>query len=399
MTADPAAPISVLQIISSLNPDFGGPPEGARQICRSLRALGVRADLATLDSPGERWGCDCGMIKLGPARLGRYSYSDRLLQWIRENANEYDGVVVHGLWQYHGLATWRALAGTGVPYYVFPHGMLDPWFKHAYPIKHLKKQLYWPAEYRVLRDARAVLFTTEEEKHLARETFDRYDVKEVVIGYGIATPPSDADGASRETFLQRFPELRGKRQVLFLGRIHPKKGCDLLVDAFAKVAPHHPDLHLVMAGPDHDGYQLRLVRQAAQRGVDSRITWTGMLKGDDKWGAYHAAEVFALPSHQENFGISVAEALGCRVPVLISNKVNIWREIAGTGCGFVAEDTLQGATGQLETWLGLSGAQREQMKDNGLACFSKHFHIDATTANLVNTIRENRCTPQRTFAA
>src|SRR5688572_8711541 len=341
-------PLRVLQIISTLNPEAGGPPEGATQICRSLRDRGVKADLVTLDAPEAEWGCACTTLRLGPSRLGRYSYSDRLFGWLKESAHGYDGVIVHGLWQYHGLATWRVLRSARTPYYVFPHGMLDPWFKHAYPLKHVKKNLYWPwAEYRVLRDATAVLFTTEEERQLARQSFGLYRVKESVVGYGIADPPSGNPEKLRAEFLQQFPELQGKRIILFLGRLDAKKGCDLLIDAFASLAHRDPTLHLVMAGPDLVGYRASLIRQAAQRGVDSRICWTGMLKGNAKWGAFHSAEVFALPSHQENFGISVAEALACNCPVLISNKVNIWREVTAEGAGLVADDTLAGTTSLL----------------------------------------------------
>jgi glycosyltransferase involved in cell wall biosynthesis len=389
----------LLQIISSLNPDFGGPPEGAVQICRALRARGIAADLATLDEPDAPWGCECGVFRLGPSRWGRYGYSDRLLNWLRWNRRKYDAVIVHGLWQYHGFAAWRALSGTGTPYYVFPHGMLDPWFKERYPLKHLKKQLYWPwAEHRVLSGAQAALFTSEEERQLARLSFERYRVTESVVGYGISAPDGDPD-RQRAAFLQRFPHLRNTRNLLFLGRLHPKKGCDLLIDAFAKVAHRDPALHLVMAGPDKVNYQPELMSQAARLGLTSRITWTGMITGDLKWGAYHSSEAFVLPSHQENFGISVAEALACRIPVLISNKVNIWREIEAHRAGFVAKDTAQGTEELLHAWLGMEPAERELMGHNGAACFQKHFYIDSAADNLLNTIKTRACKPQHMFAA
>ncbi len=389
----------ILQVIATMNPDFGGPPEGAGQIGRSLGALGIAADIATLDTPDTRWGGEFVMFRLGPGRWGNYGYSERLPAWLRANAHRYDAVIVHGLWQHHGLATRRALRGTGVPYYVFPHGMLDPWFKRQYPLKHLKKQLYWPAECRVLRDAQAVLFTTEEERQLAQQTFGSFRANEAVVGYGISDPPRGERAELRATFLRNFPELQDKRIVLFLARMHLKKGCDLLIDAFAAVAHRDPALHLVMAGPDQEGYRAELVRQAELRGIASRICWTGMIKGDVKWGAYNSAEVFILPSHQENFGVSVVEALACRVPVLISNKVNIWREIVAEGAGIVADDTLDGTTGLLSKWLDLSALERERMGHNGLACFKKHFHVDSTTDRLMTTIRAHRCTPQHISAA
>jgi glycosyltransferase involved in cell wall biosynthesis len=395
MPATTAAPTRVLQLINTMNPDFGGPQEAAGQIGRALTSLGIESDLVTLDAPEASWG-GANVIRLGPTRLGGYSYSDRVVPWLRSNAQRYGSVVIHGLWQYHGLAAWRALRGTGTPYYVFPHGMLDPWFKHQYPLKHLKKQVYWRcAEYGVLRDARALLFTTEEERLLARQTFAPYRVNEAVVGFGISEPSR----GERAQFLRRYPQLQGKRIVLFLGRLHPKKGCDLLISAFASVCSRHPSLQLVMAGPDQDGYQATLMRQAELRGIADRISWTGMITGDLKWAAYQSAEVFILPSHQENFGISVAEALACRVPALISNKVNIWREIEAEQCGIVGNDTAAGTLELLEKWLALSDIERERMKANGLACFRKHFHIESTTARLAATLQASPCAPPNTFAA
>lgn len=140
---------------------------------------------------------------------------------------------------------------------------------------------------------------------------------------GTATPAGDSQ-AQRQIFLDHFPQLDNKRLLLFLSRIHVKKGCDLLIEAFAEVASDD-SLHLVIAGPDQIGWQADLQKQAKQLGIEQKITWTGMLSGDLKWGAFHATEAFLLPSHQENFGFVVAEALACEVPVLISNKVNIWQ--------------------------------------------------------------------------
>jgi len=362
--------------------------EGTRQTSLVLAQMGHHVEVASADDPASPWLRDLGLTvhALGPPRSG-YCYAPRMLPWLRENAARFDAVIVNGLWQYPGLAVRRALRGTGTPYFVYTHGMLDPWFKQTYPLKHLKKALYWPwGEYRVLRDARAVLFTCEEEKLLARQSFGLYRANEVVVSYGTAGPAGDA-AAQEAAFLSRHPELQGKRLLLFLGRIHVKKGCDLLVEAFARVAGADPSLRLVMAGPNQAGWGAALARRADTLGVAGRVVWPGMLTGDVKWGAFRAAEVFVLPSHQENFGIAVAEALACGLPVLISDKVNIWREIEEDGAGLVGPDTQPGADRLLQEWLTLPAAAREEMARRARQCFEGRFEIRMAADRLLEALR------------
>jgi len=380
--------MNFLQVISSADPAHGGPMEGIRQTSEVLAQMGHHTEVASSDDPALPWLRDFSLTvhALGPGKSG-YGYAPRMVPWLRENAARYDAVIVNGLWQYAGLAAWRALRGRETPYFVYTHGMLDPWFKRTYPLKHLKKSLYWPwGDYRVLRDAKAVLFTCEEEKLLARQSFGLYRANEVVVSYGTAGPAGDAV-AQRAAFLSRYPELRGKRLLLFLSRIHVKKGCDLLIEAFARVVGADPSLHLIMAGPDQTGWRPELERRAASLDVPDRITWAGMLTGDMKWGAFYAAEVFALPSHQENFGVAVAEALACSLPVLISNKVNIWREIIEDGAGLVAEDTEVGTTRLLQEWLALPLPARQEMARRARRCFEDRFEIQIAANNLLEALR------------
>ena len=380
--------MNLLRIISSIDPRGGGPIEGARQIDAVLLGRGVSVEIVCLDAP------DAGSFlqtypatvhALGPSILG-YHYNAQMVPWLKANRSRFDAVIVDGLWQYHGFAAWRALAATDKPYFVFTHGMLDPWFKHNYPLKHLKKWLYWPwAEYCVLRDARAVLFTCEEERRLARESFWLYRCNEVVTSFGSAAPPPNGDELAAR-FRQKHSELKGKRIFLFLSRIHEKKGCDLLLGAFAKIAASDPDLHLVMAGPDQTGWAAELKQQARQLDISERISWPGMLLGDDKWGAFYSAEVFCLPSHQENFGIVVAEALACGKPVLISDKVNIWREIEKDSAGIVRGDTLEGTESALECWLSMTQDQRRSMRQSAIRCFDSRFRIERVASDLIEII-------------
>ncbi|MES2089822.1 MAG: glycosyltransferase, partial [Pseudomonadota bacterium] len=347
----------ILHCISSVNPVGGGPIEGVKQLSAVNLRQGHTVEVVSLDDPKSPWVASCPLKchAMGPGKTS-YGYSPKLVPWLRANRSHYDVVIVNGIWQYHSFAAWRALQGSPTPYFVYTHGMLDPWFKRTYPLKHLKKWLYWPwAEYRVLRDATAVLFTCEDERRLARQSFWLYRADEYVVNYGTSAPPGDAE-LQRQLFLQQFPYLANKRCLLFLGRVHVKKGPDLLLTAFAQTlkklsADLTQDLHLVMAGPADDLYGQQMKDMAQSLGLTDRITWTGMVSGDLKWGAFRTAEAFILPSHQENFGIAVAEALACGVPVLISNQVNIWREVQQAGGGLVDTDDLEGTGRLIERWV------------------------------------------------
>jgi len=384
--------VKILHIIHSVNPAVGGPIEGIKQLSRAKASLGWKIEVACLDNPDAPWLKDFPLKvhAMGPSYLS-YGYSPRFVPWLREHCREYSFVVVNGIWQYGSFAAWRVLRDANVPYFVFTHGMLDPWFKKNYPLKHLKKWLYWPwAEYRVLRDATAVLFTCIEEKILARRSFWLYRCNEAVVNYGTAGWRGDAD-AQRQCFLDKFPELKGKRLFLFLGRIHEKKGGDLLIEAFHRIVSEQPEkeVQLVMAGPADNAFGRNIQKMAQNLGIEHRVTWTGMLSGDEKWGAFQASEVFVLPSHQENFGISVAEALSASLPVLISNKVNIWREIEQENAGLVANDDLAGTYHLLKRWLDLDAGERAEKRDAAHACFVKNFEITSAAQSLIKVYSDS----------
>lgn len=379
--------MKILHTITSADPAGGGPIAAVDQLARVHRRWGHTVEVASLDDPSMDWLAQFPfkIHALGPA-ISSYAYSQHFVPWLKANGRNYDCIVINGLWQFTGLGVLQA--NTGVPYFVFPHGMLDPWFKVTYPLKHLKKWLYWPwAEYQVLRKAKAVLFTCEAEKQLARQSFWLYTCHETVAHLGVDAPPGDPI-QQRQVFLERFPVLKNKRLILFLGRLHVKKGCDLLIQAFARVAALDDRLHLVMAGPDQTNWQASLQRMAQQLGIADRICWAGMLSGNLKWGALHSAEVFALPSHQENFGIAVVEALACGLPVLISNKVNIWQEICEDRAGLVAEDSLAGTVHVLQQWLTLTVDEQKAMAVSAKTSFASRFAVEHAARRCLQIFQE-----------
>jgi glycosyltransferase involved in cell wall biosynthesis len=374
-------PKRLLHVVASFAPSEGGTSEGLRTLAESCAGL-TAVEVACLDDPQgpHLRGLSFPVHALGPAH-GAYRYSPRWRAWLTDNLERFDGVVIHGLWQHHSYGTYQAILGRK-PYAVFPHGMLDPYFKRAFPLKHLKKQLYWLArEHRVLRDARAVCFTTPIERDTAEDTFWLSRWNPVAVSFG-TLPPTGDPVVQRELFWERFPALRERRFFLFLSRIHRKKGCDLVLEAFARLATIHSDLDVVMAGPDPEGLRPQLEARARLLGIEHRVHWTGMLAGDAKWGAFHAALAFVLPSHQENFGIAAVEGLACGVPVLISDKVNIWPDILRDKSGIVNPDTAEGTFQSMVALLGMTTEERQRMVENGMASFRNRYEMKRTALAL-----------------
>jgi glycosyltransferase involved in cell wall biosynthesis len=379
--------LKILQLVHTLDPKAGGVAAAVLDLSRGLARRGHKIEIVALDDPGAPWLAN---IELPGQALGagltNYRYSSKLLPWLKEHGGDYDRVIVNGIWQYLSFAAWRRFAGSRIPYFVFPHGMLDPWFKETFPLKHFKKWLYWPwADYRVLRDAAAVIFTSEEERLLARKSFWLYRAREKVSPLGVETP-APVSSEAREIFLEQFPQLRSKRILLFLGRLHPKKGCDILMDAFAQVSDD--SVALMLAGPDQVGWQPELQQRAEHLKLSSRVIFAGMLQGEMKRAALATADAFVLPSHQENFGMAVVEALAAGLPVLISNRINIWREIDQDRAGYVEPDDFSGTARLLQRWIGAPEGVREDMRANARRCFKQRFEINKAVDSLLEILNE-----------
>jgi len=389
----------ILHVIASVDPRHGGPIEGVLQQAANRSSETFSSHIVCLDAPDEAFvaACPVKTFALGAAKPSgwrakapwvKYGYQPKLVAWLRANVARYDVVVVNGLWNYATLAARRALVRGRTPYVVFTHGMLDPWFKTTYPLKSALKQLFWlVCEGPLLNNAGAVLFTTEDERVASRGAFWPYRVRERVVGYGAADVGGDA-AAQQAAFRAALPALGARRYLLYLSRIHPKKGVDLLIDAFAREASAAPDLDLVVAGPDQVGWRRRLEARAQALGVASRIHWPGMVAGDVKSGAYRGCEAFVLPSHQENFGLVVAEAMAAGRPVLISDKVQIWREVAAGGGGFAEPDDAGGTARLLRRFLALSADERAVMGAAARATFLDRFEMRKAFAVLDRTLEE-----------
>jgi glycosyltransferase involved in cell wall biosynthesis len=378
-----------------MNPSHGGPGQFIRNLAPWFAGPEHSMEVVCLDDPKSAYlnGEPLQIHALGQGR-GSWNYHPALLPWLQRHGSRFDAIFLNGLWQYPGLALsriTRSLPGPG--YFVIPHGMLDPWFQKfsVRPWKSLRNWLYWKlVEQQVVNQSSGLLFTCAEERRLARLQFRPYAPRqESVVGLGVPAPPA-LHQRMRVAFAQKCPDAGTGNYLLFLGRIHPKKGIDLLIKAYAGLgqaqnsAARTPRPRLVMAGPDgQTAFGQAMQKLAADLCPAGDIVWPGMLTGDAKWGALYHCAAFILPSHQENFGIAVVEALACGRPVLISHQINIWREIEQSGAALVEKDDLQGTTRLLRNWCQLSAQGRDAMVVQAKQCYETLFSGEMAARNFL----------------
>src|SRR5580704_15200528 len=284
----------ILHVIRTLDPAWGGPVEGARNLTSQALLRGYAVEILCADDPASPrlTGWIPRIHAVGPGLL-KYGFTSGLDRWLAENLARFDVIVVHGIWMYFGYAVWKATRRIDVPYFLFIHGALDPWFRKHYPVKHVKKAVYWKAlEHKVLRDAERVLFTTYEEMVLAERSFLPYQCRAEITGYGIVRPelPDRFNNTrSIEELTQTYTDLRKRNFLLFLARLHEKKGIDLLLRAFAESKRDLPDTALVIAGPGDAATASTMRTLASSLGIANDVIWTGPLYGNAKWTALQAA--------------------------------------------------------------------------------------------------------------
>ncbi len=321
--------MKILHLIATLAPESGGPAQACLEMAAAVAARGHQVSIYTTDFGAAPRPLPPGAavdIKTFPVQSPRFwKPSTALARALGTDLPAFDVLHLHSLYLFHDWVGGDLARKHGVPYIVRPHGLLDPYIWRRSRLR--KKVMEIAFQDRVLRNAAALHYTSDVERDISAPHAGPAPARVVPLGVKldeVETLPSP------EHFYRLFPETAGKRIVLFLSRLHEKKGLDLLVPAFAEARKTVPDLHLVLAGPD-DGVAGRTVTLARQLGVEQNVTFTGMLVGQDKLSAFAAASMFALPSYSENFGIAVVEAMAARLPSIVSDQVNIYREISGRG--------------------------------------------------------------------
>ena len=384
----------VLHVVSGIDPKAGGVSQALQTMIKGLSQLSVQNDVVTLDDPQAVYlqKLTFPVYATGPAKSS-WQYSADFLPWMKEHVTQYDLVIVHGLWQYHTYATYKAWAQVKAKkpkLYVMPHGMLDPWFQRAAgrKLKAIRNWIFWQLiENKLVNKADGLLFTCEMEKKLAEIPFQPYSPKtEQVVSLGVEAPPAFTP-AMALAFQEKCPGL-SREFILFISRIHVKKGVDLLIDAYRRLKAEGTQLpQLVIAGP---GLETAYGQEMQQRaGGDKDILFPGMLEGNAKWGGFYTCEAFILPSHQENFGIAVVEALACAKPVLISDQINIWKEIELEKAGVIENDTKSGTYTLLQRWTALTGDQKQQMALRAKTAFETHFTVSQASRRMLSALNRN----------
>ncbi|WP_442844801.1 glycosyltransferase [Leeuwenhoekiella sp. H156] len=381
--------MTILHVLKSIDPETGGVAKAVLISVEALSRLNISSEVVSFDYPDQSFVKES---KIKIHALGRsdnlYAYSKKYRPWAREHFASFDVVIIHGLWQYSSYGTykfWREFVknkNRSTQLWVMPHGMLDPYFQKAKSrrFKALRNWVFWNIlEKNVVNYSTGLLFTCQQEKVLAKHTFNHYiPQREENIGFGVEPPPN-CDFNWINDFKLKFGI--NNSYILFLSRIDEKKGVDLLVKAYNEIQnPEKPDL--VIAGPGINSKYGQIIKGLAKS--NERIHFTDMLVGKLKWGAFYGCEAFALSSHQENFGIVVAEALACSKPVLISNQVNIFREIELGNAGLIAPDTIEGTKTLLEKWNSFPNEEKIYLGDNARKVYLEKF----TPGSFAHTMKE-----------
>jgi len=336
--------MKVLHVIPAVAARYGGPSRAIFEMCRALQTCGVELLIAATDADGA------GRLPVEPGKVIDYQgvptvffsrqwseafkYSRPLAQWMNANVAAFDVAHIHAVFSHACLAAARACRRNGVPYIVRPLGTLAPWSLRQ---KAFRKQVMWNAGVRkMLRAAAAIHYTTTEERRLVEESLP------LERGVVIPLPVDASESRPSDTAMPLYNlpvELGEHPYVLVLSRLHPKKGLESLIRAFARLI-RQDEFHgwrLALAGEGEPPYTASLRQLAHEAGSNGNVVFTGWLEGEAKTAALQNAALLALPSYQENFGLCVVEALACGVPVLVSPHVNLAAEISAAGVGWVAQ--------------------------------------------------------------
>ncbi|MFK7777472.1 MAG: glycosyltransferase [Gimesia sp.] len=384
--------MNILHVIPYMHPNAGGPPVVADRFCQELKSCGHRVSVITTDALSPADDSDWtkpfeqryDFTTLPSLRKNAFGYSRQLKPLLKKRVREFDLVHIHNLWSYMNIATSKACRKFNVPYVVSTHGMLDP---NSLSRKSLKKKWYGRLiEFPQLRRANGMIYTHEEELALANSSCSHLPPG-YVIPLGADEPVKEGITEAKADIMKMFPTLAGKKLILFFGRIHPKKGLDLLIPAMAMLSKKMPDAHLVLAGPIDNSYREKIDRLIKEHQLESQITFTGAVYDARKWALLSLSDTFVLPSYQENFAITVAEALRVGLPVVLSKHVNIWKDIVSAQAGISCQLDPADIASKLEQVLSDEDLHRK-LSENGPTLVERQFTWKVAGVKLLESYQQ-----------
>ncbi len=371
-------PVKVLHVIPDLSPESGGPVTAVLGMITALTKRGVEIRLAATDhghERGERHGESS--IQLFRCLYGPWRWAPGLGQALPGLVRWADVVHIHTIWSYPTWVSAKVCRRLGVPYILRPCGMLDRWCMGQYTVR---KQIYLALfERQTILGAQEIHWTSEIEQ--GSSILPKGAPKGTIVPLGLP-PAAYEDLPGPAAFPRRYPQLSGKPLVLFLGRLHPKKQADLLIQGFHGIAREFPEAALVLAGAGERRYAEYLRRLAQHLGLGDRVHFLGLLNRVAVKEALTAARVLVLPSLQENLGFAVAEALAAGCPVVVTPQVALAPDVRRRQAGFVIEPTAEGVAGSLKTLLG-DERLAHRMGENGRQCILEHLTWDKAVHPLI----------------
>jgi glycosyltransferase involved in cell wall biosynthesis len=361
--------LRVLLVATSLSPDYGGPAFSVSRLAEALTEAGVEVGL---------WASDQSAITTPLLPAG--STVRRLRGSVVEALEQFGAPDVfhdNGMWLWHNHRVARLAARLGVPRVVSARGMLEPW---SMKNKKWKKVTAWRLyQRRDLMKARRLHATAEAEAR---------NIRRLGLGVPICTIPNGVDVPEAVPSGSRA----GPKTALFLGRVHPKKGLPMLVEAWARVRPEGWRLKIV--GPDEGGHRAQVEQTVAAAGLGTVVSFTGPLDGEEKAAAFFDADFFVLPTYSENFGIAIAEALAHGLPVLTTTGAP-WPMLHERGCGWVVEPGVDEIAGALRQATSCTSSALRAMGANGREFVNAEFGWEGIARQFVATYEEMLASQRR----